>query len=575
MPLISFFFRKKENKPVLNEDLFFRHFSELMKKAENLLKKTGTENFEKKTESGPLLISDIPSAQKSASSLKKKEKSEKENYFSKETSRSVFSADDVSTVSFSSYSGVAENKQKDVKTVQKPENQTVNFFRMSDETDLHRFHSKGEKEQKTKSFGNYLPGKGFFSQPSENKNYPKEIAVALSGGADSLCLTLLMQQWCEKNGYRLTAITIDHQLRKESAAEAQAVHLQLEKKGIRHQILVWKHPLLTSGIEEKAREARYGLLSGFCRQAGIPFLLTAHTKNDQAETFLLRLSKGSGPDGLAGIKPVFKTRGIVLIRPFLNFTKEEIIGFLKKAGQKWIEDPSNQNKDFARVRLRKKRETLEKMGLTLSGLAKSIGRLNETREFLEAETEKAVSFCAVIDPKGHAFIEEEKFFTLPTFLQKRVLVRLFFLIGGKKYAPSWEKTGKLLSVLPPKATLGGCLFLRRPEGIFICKEPARIEKEKALFPGEAVLWDRFFVKTEEKAVVSSLKKAIVKGIPAEVQKSWPAFYSADGKKTLLSIPSLDRSKEKPHFNESRKFECVFLNAFDFTQERWKQDAETK
>ena len=143
MPLISFFFKKKENKPVLNEDLFFRHFSELMKKAENLLKKTGTENFEKKTESGPLLISDIPSAQKSVSSLKKKEKSEKENCFSKKISNSFFSADDVS-ISLSSYSDTTENKQKDVKTAQKPENQTVNFFRMSDETDLHRFHSKGE-----------------------------------------------------------------------------------------------------------------------------------------------------------------------------------------------------------------------------------------------------------------------------------------------------------------------------------------------------------------------------------------------------------------------------------------------
>ena len=565
MPLISFFFRKKENKPVLNEDLFFRHFSNLMKKAEKLLQ-IESESFEKKKEKDSFQTLDIFSAEENIFHDKK---SEKENCFSKKISSSFFSADDVS-ISLSSYSDTTENKQKGVKTVPKPKNQTANLFRKPDGIDLHRFNLKEEKGQKTKSFGNYLPGKGFSSQPSENKNYPKEIAVALSGGADSLCLTLLMQQ-C----YRLTAITIDHQLRKESSAEAQAVHLQLEKKGIRHQILVWKHPLLTSGIEEKAREARYGLLSGFCRQAGIPFLLTAHTKNDQAETFLLRLSKGSGPDGLAGIKPVFKTRGIVLIRPFLDFTKEEIIGFLQKTGQKWIEDPSNQNKDFARVRLREKRETLEKMGLTLSGLTKSIGRLNETREFLEEETEKAASFCSVIDPKGYAFIEKEKFFILPAFLQKRVLVRLFFLIGGKKYAPSWEKTGKLLSVLPPKATLGGCLFLRRPEGIFICKEPAKIEKEKTLLPGQAALWDRFLVKAEEKTVVSSLKKAIVKGIPAEVQKSWPAFYSADGKKTLLSIPSLDRSKEKPHFNESRKFECVFLNAFDFTQERWKQDAETK
>jgi tRNA(Ile)-lysidine synthase len=412
-------------------------------------------------------------------------------------------------------------------------------------------------------------------QHLKKESFEKKIAVAVSGGADSLCLTLLMNQWSLKNGYCLTALTVDHQLRPESGIEAQAVHQLLKDKNICHHILVWQHEPLLSRIEEKAREARYGLLSDFCKQKNIPFLLTAHTQNDQTETFLLRLSKGSGPDGLAGIKPVFATHNLVFLRPLLEFTKEDIIVFLQKNNLKWIEDPSNQNEDFDRVRLRKERQNLEKIGLTQSCLVKSIHRLHETSDFIEEETGKALDFCAVIDPKGYAVLKKEKFLTLSVFLQKRILNRLLFLIGGKKYAPSWEKTETLLETFPQKTTLGGCLFFNRADKIFICKEPARMEKERILLPDKTVLWDRFLVRVSEKVVIAALKKAVLPTIPAQVQKSWPAFYSADGKKTLLSIPSLDRNKEKPHLNESRRFECVFLDAFNLTQERWKQYAETK
>ena len=149
---------------------------------------------------------------------------------------------------------------------------------------------------------------------------PKRIAVAVSGGADSLCLTFLLHEWASKRKVQIYAFTVDHGLRKESAEEAKYVHQVLTQKGMAHQTLIWKGKKPTVSVEEKARQARYDLLFDACRKNKIEYLCLAHHQNDQAETFWLRLIRSSGVDGLSAMGECVQRGEITLLRPLLDFS---------------------------------------------------------------------------------------------------------------------------------------------------------------------------------------------------------------------------------------------------------------
>src|SRR5688500_149409 len=171
----------------------------------------------------------------------------------------------------------------------------------------------------------------------------EDIAVAVSGGGDSMALVLLLEDWTRERGGRLLALTVDHGLRPESAEEARRVHDILQSRGIEHRVLTWEGEKPQSHIQERAREARYALLCAECVREKIPFLAAAHNAEDQIETFWMRLAHGSGLDGLAGMAARREMRGMDLLRPLLGFSREELRRYCAQAGIEWIEDPSNQN----------------------------------------------------------------------------------------------------------------------------------------------------------------------------------------------------------------------------------------
>jgi tRNA(Ile)-lysidine synthase len=179
---------------------------------------------------------------------------------------------------------------------------------------------------------------GFEAQPF--------IAVAVSGGPDSLALTILADRWARERGGQLTALTVDHRLRPESAHEARIVGEWLAGRGIAHHVLVWDEAKPKTGIQEAARAARYRLLAGWCRAQGCLHLLTAHHREDQVETHLIRRRAGSGADGLAGMSAVREMAGLRLVRPLLAVPKARLIAALEGEGQPFISDPSNLNPDF-------------------------------------------------------------------------------------------------------------------------------------------------------------------------------------------------------------------------------------
>jgi tRNA(Ile)-lysidine synthase len=178
------------------------------------------------------------------------------------------------------------------------------------------------------------------------------LAVAVSGGRDSVALAVLADQWLGERQGRVLALVVDHGLRPESAGEAQSTRERLAALGIEAETLVWSGAKPATRIQQAAREARYRLLFEACRRHGILHLLTAHHAGDQAETLAMRAARASGPDGLAGMPALVEHRDARLLRPLLPVPRARLTATLQARGIGWIDDPSNEDRRFERVRVR-------------------------------------------------------------------------------------------------------------------------------------------------------------------------------------------------------------------------------
>ena len=220
----------------------------------------------------------------------------------------------------------------------------------------------------------------------------RKIAVAVSGGADSLALIFLLEQ--SIGAEKLAAITVNHNLREEAANEAEQVHTLLTRHKIEHHILNWEHQeKISANIQHKARLARRELLSNWCDNNKIKNLLLAHTKNDIAETFFMNIFRGSGIYGLSSIpEKTIINESIQIIRPVSIFTKEELKSFLREKNINWIEDPSNQNKKFLRVKVRdlfaskEMQHIFSDENLFLSRIITNVKNITRARDCIESLT---------------------------------------------------------------------------------------------------------------------------------------------------------------------------------------------
>ncbi len=234
------------------------------------------------------------------------------------------------------------------------------------------------------------------------------ILVAVSGGPDSTALLWLLSRWCsvQDKGPKLIAATLDHRLRPEAKAEAAAVGKFARRLKIPHHILVWSGKKPKSGIQEAARGARYRLLGDLARKTGAAAVVTAHTLDDQAETLLHRIGRGSGLSGLAGIRKLTVLDGVVLLRPLLGISKARLVATLRKARISFADDPSNRDPRYLRPRLRRLAPELAREGIDaarLSTLSKRLARAdaaiekfvdNEKRRVLLNSDENLVEYDA-------------------------------------------------------------------------------------------------------------------------------------------------------------------------------------
>jgi tRNA(Ile)-lysidine synthase len=276
------------------------------------------------------------------------------------------------------------------------------------------------------------------------------LVIAVSGGPDSTALLALVARWraARKQGPALLAVTVDHGLRPESAREARAVKRLADELGVRHRTLRWTGSKPASALQEEARRVRYQLLAAAARGAGAPCVLTAHTLDDQAETVLLRMARGSGLSGLgamarqtllpitglsaAGLHRTHVSEiGIVLVRPLLDLPKARLIATLAAMGISYSDDPSNRDPRFTRPRLRELMPALAAEGLNAYRLAQLARRLRRAEATIEAAVDAAAAVVVYTpsNERGPFTLDAEKLSGLPAEVALRVLGRAIARAG--------------------------------------------------------------------------------------------------------------------------------------------------
>ena len=293
------------------------------------------------------------------------------------------------------------------------------------------------------------------------------IAAGVSGGADSLALVLRLKE-C---GIKVVALTVDHRLRPTSRKEAEFVADLMQKYEIEHHILVWEGEKPKKGIEAEARKARYDLLCGWCKQNNIKYLAVGHHRRDQAETFLLRLQRGSGVSGLCGMADVVIQNGINIIRPQLNDSPDCLRNYLNEKNIAWVEDESNQSEDFLRVKIRKFLPELEdRIGISEKRLADTARVLRFTRDYLDFEVARVINNQVRKWSENIFSFSLTNIMVLHSEICYRVLAELLRLGGGKEYSPEAEEVFRLIEVINKDdfngCTLNGCEIFKAQKRIW-------------------------------------------------------------------------------------------------------------
>ncbi|MBI1215156.1 MAG: tRNA lysidine(34) synthetase TilS [Alphaproteobacteria bacterium] len=403
---------------------------------------------------------------------------------------------------------------------------------------------------------------------------PPRLAVAVSGGGDSMALCLLVHDFVRAQGGEMVALTVDHALRPGSREEAEAAGAQLAARGIRHRILTWEGKKPKTRLQERARIARYRLLKQACREEGMDILCLAHNLEDQAETFWMRLAHGSGLDGLAGMTSSRAEGGLRILRPLLSVPRAELRDYCRAAGVEWAEDPSNENEKFLRVKLRGFEELLAQEGLTPQRLSLVMEKLARARGALQDIARESFMRCVTLHEEGYATLSRSEFAALHREVQRRVLAGAIAACAPPPDYPPGAALDSLLDDMLAEGfsgrTLAGCVFSDAgPREILLTREEAAIAplSLSAVLQGSAV-WDgRFEVSWPDsggaaaqglalaplgEAGVADLRKMLAQAgaggleasrrfeaLPARVRRGLPAVKdAAKGAENILYIPHL-------------------------------------
>jgi tRNA(Ile)-lysidine synthase len=354
------------------------------------------------------------------------------------------------------------------------------------------------------------------------------IGIAVSGGGDSTALLHLARA----AGLRVAAVTVDHRLRPESAEEAAGVAAACAALGVAHRVQVWDHGPVRGNLMDRARQARMALIRAWAREAGIAHVALGHTRDDQAETFLMGLARGAGLAGLSGMRRSWAEGGVTFHRPLLDTGREALRAWLRSRGIPWVDDPSNDDPRFARVRARRALGALAPLGLTAEGLATVAGHLAEAQEALQVQIRAAAGH---VEARAGALEVGAGLWAEPAEVQRQVVLAALRWLTGPGYAPRAADLARFIAAMAEgrAATLAGA----RAQGGWLFREARALGAAQPV----GALWDGRWSVTGPAGEVRALGEAGLRaladwraqGLPRAVLAVTPGVWHGP---TLVAAP---------------------------------------
>lgn len=303
----------------------------------------------------------------------------------------------------------------------------------------------------------------------------QHIGVAVSGGGDSVALLHLMVRACRHWGVPVSAVTVDHRLRAASAQEAAVVADLCATLDVPHATLIWEHGAIAGNLMDAARHARTDLITDWAPGAGVTHVALGHTADDQAETFLMALSRAAGLDGLAGMRRSWRHGGLRWDRPLLDWSRASLRAYLRRQGLSWIEDPTNEDGRFERTKARQAIAALTLLGIDGSQIARSVSHLSDGQHAIKWALEQACAMHAN-EMGGAMRIDRAQFQSLPLELRRQMIsTAVSWLRGGSMPLRSAEQINLLQAALNGRdATLRGCRLVCRQEHLWLTREPRAV-----------------------------------------------------------------------------------------------------
>jgi len=368
------------------------------------------------------------------------------------------------------------------------------------------------------------------------------IGVAVSGGSDSTALLNLLAKNAQEQSVTLAAATVDHGLREESAAEAAFVSSLCAKLDIPHEILKWEGWDGTGNLQAEARKARYHLLATWGQRQGVQTIALGHTMDDQAETFLMRLGREAGIDGLSAMQHEFERDGMTFCRPVLAVTRDALRAYLTRQDVPWCDDPSNDDETFDRVKARKALRALAPLGIDSGSLSAVAQNMAQARDALRQYTHETAQQIVRFD-KGDLLIDAQGLSAVPAEISRRILIAALNWIAPTFYPPRRDTLIELETSINQRRgfTVQGCFVTSDKQSIRVTRE---FNAVKDLRGNPDEIWDRRWSLSGPKdegvsiaALGESGMRALVDRTNSELPRSSllssPAVWRAD---TLIAAP---------------------------------------
>ena len=316
----------------------------------------------------------------------------------------------------------------------------------------------------------------FYRKFEKNFSLNQDFIVGVSGGPDSLALCFLTKIYSIKKSLNAYYYIVDHRLRKNSSIEAQSVKNLLKKNNIKLDILNWYGKKPKSNIQSLARNKRYILLINQAKKSNIKIILTAHHIDDLYENFFIRISRGSGLNGLVSFSKKTQKDKITILRPLISFEKKHLNYITTKVFKSYIEDPSNEDNKFKRVRIRKLIKNLQNDGLDKNKFLLTIKNLTDSNETIKFYVAKNLKENSYIYKDKKKIILNKQFFNQPHEVTFRSLSEIIKFVGNKYYPVRGKKVDNIIDKLKGEArsnfklTLGNCIVHKVNKSIIVVKE---------------------------------------------------------------------------------------------------------